>query len=304
MRLIAWLALVAALLAPSLAVARNAAMPPERDPVNAKPSKATAGDLLPAAVAIAIAPRPTLFQPDAEPQTALLAPPSARSQEPEKEQAAFSITPQSEYNSLSTVSRAQSEHGLTMGSNISTLGVGAEIGYRFDDYIGLRFVGNYFAGELALEYADTDYVADINLLSTGIMVDFYPFRNNFRLTGGMLYNGNAVDLELPANDMDFNGVTIPAEQVGPLDGTVRFRRYVPYLGMGFHGNFADGGLEVGVEIGAYFQGMADIELYGSGAFASHPLFQSNVDAEIDKIEGYLELLAAYPVIRLALTYRF
>ena len=304
MRLIAWLALVAALLAPSLAVARNAAMPPERVPVDAKPSKTTAGDRLMAAIPIATVPSLTPAQPEAERRNAPLALQSARSREPEKEQTAFLITPQSEYGGPSTVLEAQPEHGLTMGSNISTLGVGAEVGYRFNDFLGLRLVGNYFTGELALEYADTDYVADVNLLSTGVMVDYYPFRNNFRLSGGIYYNGNAVGLELPAKDMDFNGVTIPAEQVGPLDGSVRFRRYVPYLGVGYHGNFADGGLVVGVDVGAYFQGMADIELNGSGAFAGHPLFQTNVDAEIDKIEGYLELLAAYPVIRLALSYRF
>ncbi len=294
MRLIASAAVLAALLTPELAAARVTADQGEPLPIAGEAAEAEA-DRQPSTAEAATDRAPA--QPAAEGQSDSSAPPPTMAQKPEERQTALTKSPASEFDGFGSASTARSEHGFTMGPNISNLGLGAELGYRFNDHFGLRLVGNYYADELSLETARSEYDADLTMLSAGAVMDIYPFGRSFRLTGGLRFNGNKADL-----DVRPTGGT--GGQEVSLDGYVKFRKYAPYAGMGFQGTFAEGRLAMAADFGVFFQGVPDVHLEGRGPMASHPRFQAEVDREIESIENDLAIVAYYPVIRFSMTYRF
>ncbi len=200
---------------------------------------------------------------------------------------------------------ATPHRGFTLGPNISTLGLGAEIGYRFNDYIGLRAGANYWGEDFSHRYAGIDYDVDLTLLSGGAFVDIYPFRRVFRLTGGVRYNANQIDLSAtPTTNVDIGGMTFTPAEVGTLDAEVDFRDVAPYAGIGFEGSILDGRLVFGADLGVFFQGSPDIDMTTNGLLASDPTFLAELESEVAAIEDDLDVLAFYPVIGFSATFRF
>lgn len=271
----AWLALATLLLVPEMAYGRDAA--------------GLSAPALPA---------------KAEPQESPARNSNTDARETGNSQTAYTPIPESEAGTFNTPVWDSSDSPLTFGTNVSNLGVGAEVGYRLHDFFGVRIAGNYFSDDFSHDYEGVDYEVDYTLMSAGALADFYPFRKYLRVSAGIYYNRNGADLYLPARDMTFNGFQVAAEDVGPMEGSVSFRSYAPYVGLGLQGSFFDGDLVVGADFGVFFQGSPDVELSGNSTFASNPQYQQEVDREIRKIEDDTEILGTYPVLSLSLTYRF
>lgn len=223
----------------------------------------------------------------------------------DSEQTAFTPNPLPDSPGGGWFSKGSPIEGLSLGTNISTLGVGLEAGYRLNDYFGLRLVGSYFLDDLALEFSGVEYDADLTLLSAGAVLDFYPFREVLRLSGGIRYNRNSADVQVtPTHNIHVGGLTLTPEQIGRLDGEVRFRSYAPYAGFGLEGSWFEQRLVVAADFGVFFQGSPDVELEGGGALAGDPRVRAAVAREVDEIEDDLSFLGFYPVVHLSATYRF
>jgi hypothetical protein len=210
-----------------------------------------------------------------------------------------------------SVRRNTQSWGLTLGPNASTLGFGVEIGYRFNDYFGLRIGGNYYTHDgIEVDVTDIDYDADLSLGSAGAVVDIYPFRRTFRVTGGLRYNGNTVDLtSTPTSNVTIGGTPFTPSQVGTLDGDISFSDYAPYVGIGVEETFLQGRLIVGADLGVFFQGEPRVDLKSNGTLANDPFFRTALDLEEEDIEENLKFLnifdpAFYPVIGVSILYRF
>src|SRR5690242_11808539 len=67
------------------------------------------------------------------------------------------------------------EYGV--GLNVSTLGIGAEGGYRFDDHFGVRIGANGFTYSFNKTFDSTPYSVDAHLASGGGLIDYYPFES-------------------------------------------------------------------------------------------------------------------------------
>src|SRR5579864_1886467 len=89
---------------------------------------------------------------------------------------------------------AGSRSGITLGPTISTLGAGAEAGFRAGPYIGLRLDANILSFDYNRTIDGIPYKFGVNLRSGGPLIDVYPFAGGFHLTGGVRINGNGADV--------------------------------------------------------------------------------------------------------------
>jgi hypothetical protein len=194
---------------------------------------------------------------------------------------------------------------ITVGPAISTLGIGGEIGVRFNDYIGLRIAGNAYSTSFDADYGDVRYDIDFNLASVGPMVDIYPFGRILKFTAGFRYNLNNADLSVtPTSNITFGGTTFTPAEVGTVDGEVDLNDFAPYVGLGLEATFIGDTLALGIEGGVLFQGSPSVSLKGNGTLANDPTFNAELRQEENEIEDDLSALAYYPVIRLYATFRF
>ena len=194
---------------------------------------------------------------------------------------------------------------ITVGPSIGTLGIGGDVGVRFNDYVGLRVAGNGFATSFDSSYGDIDYDVDFTLASVGPMVDIYPFGGVLRFTAGFRYNLNSVGLSAtPTSNVTIGGTTFTPAQVGTLDGDIDVNAFSPYVGLGLEATFIGGTLAIGLEGGVLFQGSPSVSLRGNGTLASDPTFNAELRQEEQQIEDDLSILAYYPVAQLYLTFRF
>ena len=201
--------------------------------------------------------------------------------------------------------------GLSIGPNVSTLGLGGEIGYRFNDFIGLRLGANHLTYDFDDTIAGNDYEFGVDLLSGGGVIDVYPFGSGLRFTGGARYNTSNLGFELESGigDVTLGNSTFTRSEVGRLDGDVGFRGIAPYAGLGVEGTFLDGHLLIGFDVGVLFQGDPDVDLSANGTLAGDPTLEAALREEEDDIEDGLQVFGLwdfsfYPVVGLSGAFRF
>lgn len=201
---------------------------------------------------------------------------------------------------------ARLPYGLFVSPTISTLGLGIEGGMRLNETFGLRLGGNWLAFEDDGVEDDIDYEADATLASLGALVDYHPFRGGFRVSGGLRFNFNQADLTGTAtDDVEIGDVTFTAAEVGTLQGDVDFDVLAPYLGIGYGATLLEGAFSIGFDLGVMYQGQADVRLDSEdGLLSGSAVLNDNLAIEEDEIEDDLDAFVLYPVVGLAVTYRF
>jgi len=203
----------------------------------------------------------------------------------------------------SSVSYAQ---GIAVSGRVSTLGLGIEITKSFTETINIRLGGNYFSFSSDGTTDEIDYERDINLRSASISTDWFPFEGGFRMSGGLLFNGNGLNSTAkPAVEFNIGDIAYPSIQVGILTGEMNFREFAPYLGVGW-GNAVGEDKKFGIvfDLGIVFQGSPDVNLSASGLIALDPTFQRDLAEEEKNLEEEYEDFKYYPVISFGVTYRF
>lgn len=194
-----------------------------------------------------------------------------------------------------------------VGIKASTLGAGVEYENQFHDNFGMRLGLNYFKYDSTISVDDIEYDSSVNLQSASAILDWYPSAGSFRLTGGIMLNGNDADIEATPNTPVTIGDNVyTPEMVGTLSSSATFNALAPYAGVGWSsGTGKSGGLSFAFDIGILFQGSPSIEDYhATGSVAGDPAFQDDVDKEVAKLEDDLDSYRFYPVAALTLTYRF
>ncbi len=195
--------------------------------------------------------------------------------------------------------------GFGTGIKVSTLGPGVEIEGRMNDNLGLRANANYLPFSVSVTADDVDYDADFSWKSGGAMVDFYPFSGIFRITGGLFYNGNDVDLSAtPSSNVTVGDSTYTPAQIGSIDGSLDFNTIAPYAGLGWSGGkAASGNWTVSFDVGVLFQGSPSVdELTASGDLAGNAAFIADLEKEKAEIEDEMEPFQYYPVLALTVSY--
>ncbi|WP_207482234.1 porin family protein [Arenibaculum pallidiluteum] len=205
---------------------------------------------------------------------------------------------------------AQDARPATFGPSASTLGLGAEAGFRFNDSFGIRGGANYLSWSTSREIGGIDYDADLRLASGGLVGDYYPLGGGFRISAGLRINGNKADISAvpgPFQTVDLGGTTYTGSEIGRLDGKVDFNRFAPYLGLGYEARLSDA-LSLSFDAGALWQGKPDVSLRATPGAALPPAAAAQLAADVERerrnVEDDLEPFQFFPVVSITAKYRF
>ncbi len=195
---------------------------------------------------------------------------------------------------------------LSLGATGGALGFGPELGWRFNDYLGVRGNVGFLTFAHEEQVNDIDYDGDLDLLSAGGMLDWYPFRNGLRASIGARWNGNQIGLDArPTSPVTIGDTTYTPAQIGQLEGKIEANPIAPTLSVGYGGKLWPG-LTLGVDLGVMYQGAPRVKNMRAtgGLLEFDPIFQADVEAEADRIEDKVDGVQLWPVAQLMLLYRF
>lgn len=197
---------------------------------------------------------------------------------------------------------------IALGAKVGTLGPGPEMTVGIlESYVNIRGGVNYLPLNFNASAGDVDFEVDLNWFSAPVMVDLHPFGNNFRISGGALYNRNRGNLDARLNAVQKLGdhYYTPSE-IGTLSGSVNFKNFGPYLGIGY-GN-AVGGPDTAFnfvfDIGVVFQGRPEIGLSADGTLSHDPVFIADLEQERAKVQDKADKFEFYPVLNFGISYQF
>lgn len=197
--------------------------------------------------------------------------------------------------------------GVGVTGKVGTTGLGADLTVPLiSNWVNLRAGYNWADLRPSLTQGDIKYDADVQLQSVPILLDLHPFHGNFRITGGVYYNLNEVDLSSTVSAGTTIGNTTYGSSV-TLNANVDWStEFAPYFGIGY-GNAADDNLMdlpiaigLSLDIGAFYQGSPDVVLTESSGTVS----AADLAVEAAQIEDDLSDFKFYPVITLGIHIRF
>lgn len=212
----------------------------------------------------------------------------------------------------STMAFSTAAHAVDQSSNVfatlqaGTLGAGLNLGYQFSPYFdiranvnGLSYSGNY-------DLNDVKYEGNVRLLTAGLLADYYPFANGFRLTAGAYYNGNRATATGHATS-DYNGIDLNG--YGYQDASVEYQKFAPYVGLGYQTNDEDSNWMFTADVGVLYQGKAKVNLntrcYNASVCSSlASQINDKTDDQRQDIQDGADKLKFYPVVSFGVGYRF
>lgn len=196
---------------------------------------------------------------------------------------------------------------IALGLKVGTLGPGVELTLGvIEDVLNVRAGGNYLHLKFSGKIKDVDYGVDLNMASVPMLLDYHPFYNNFRITGGVIYNHNRPSLDANLNKIQKIGdhEYTPAE-IGTLTGSVDFRNFAPYIGLGFGNAVApDTSWNFAFDLGIMFQGIPNINLTADGTKSGDPTFRADLAKEEDNVQDEANKFRFYPVLTIGISYQF
>jgi hypothetical protein len=206
---------------------------------------------------------------------------------------------------------------------LSLLGIGGEVAVPLTDNMDIRAGFNGLGYSRDFDKDGVGYTGQVRFRTIEAHYDWFPFRGSFHLSPGMLvYNGNKVTANafVPGGQsFDLDDTTYVSDLSNPMTGTgkIDFRKAAPIVTVGWGSLFPRNGhhWSIPVEIGVAFQGAPRAALnFGGGAcdatgincrdINSDPSFQSNVQAEQDKLNKDMSAFKFYPLISIGFGYKF
>jgi hypothetical protein len=195
---------------------------------------------------------------------------------------------------------------IALGITGGTLGVGPELTVRPIKKLGVRANVTWLGFKLNQGVNDIDYDGDVKFLSVGAMADWYPFGGGLRVSAGVRWNGNDVDLSArPSANVTIGGTTYTPAQIGRLTGLVDANDAAPILTIGWGGRLRSG-FSVGVEAGFLYQGSPKVhDLRARGGLLEGDLgLLTDLQDEAQRIERKMTSYKYLPVLQATLTYHF
>ncbi|MCF6188429.1 MAG: hypothetical protein L3J49_13280 [Desulfobulbaceae bacterium] len=188
-----------------------------------------------------------------------------------------------------------------------TLGIGGEAGIALTDDFVLRGGVNYLKFDFDSTISDIDYTMEPEFKNGSLLLDWHPFSGSFRLTGGLYFNGNEVNVDgtyrrdlLPAEFQQYAGLV-------RVKGTVDFNSIAPYAGLGWNSNHGQKGWGIAFDVGVMFQGSPNVsDLYVEAPINinGQPEVVRFLDEQKKAIEDDLDPFQYYPVASLTVSYNF
>lgn len=216
-----------------------------------------------------------------------------------------------------------------IGIELSSTGLGVDYIYGFSPHLHIRASVNAAKINFDIEGEDNNGVqddelrfqGDLNLFTFGGTIDWYPTSGDFRVSAGLFLNGNNIDsvarCESASGTCEFgdDGEAFDRRQLGDVEADIEFSPVAPYIGIGYGNPLHNAGWGFSADLGLLIQGSADIELRSRGncniavvgvvtPLECNAARDEALEAEERRIEDEVADLRAYPVVNLAVTYRF
>ena len=213
-------------------------------------------------------------------------------------------------SSMSTMSLADTSNGVSIKAG--ALGAGIEYYHGISNNINVRIGMNAFNYDDEIAESRINYDMTLELRTASIIMDYHPFDSSgFRVSAGAFYNGNKASLEaLSVNgEYEFNGDVYRVEDIGTANGDVEFKKFAPYLGVGWaFSPTSTSTWTFNLEAGAFYQDTPEAQLNVSCGTAL-PTMQCeqllvDVRAEQKQLEQDIKEYKWYPVIMVGLQYKF
>jgi hypothetical protein len=196
---------------------------------------------------------------------------------------------------------ARADVGVTLKA--STLGFGGDVTVPLvASNANLRVGYNWFSLDVITTMDEAECEAGIRWQTVPILFDWHPAQDGFRISAGLVINGNKVALSSePTRDYEVTGASY---DILGLNGDITFDDTAWYFGIGC-GNaaLAEGRLRFSCDVGVMFQGTPRAR---ASARAADPAFQSALNAdvqeEVDDLQDDLNTTLFYPIISLGISF--
>jgi hypothetical protein len=195
--------------------------------------------------------------------------------------------------------------GVAVSGRASTLGLGAELTAGLSDRVNVRLGGNIFSYSRSFTQDDNDqFDLDFEFRSASGILDWHPSGGGFRLSGGVIGNGNKASLVARAAGATYEigNNRYNVSDVGALTGTANVGNVAGYAGIGFGNPIADG-KRVGLvlDLGVAFQGSPEVTLSATGPIAGNAAFQADLTREEAEFNDDARQFRYYPVISVGIS---
>ena len=154
--------------------------------------------------------------------------------------------------------------GLSVTPRVSTLGPGLEFKYTFHEKFNGRFVFNQYDRDFSETSSGNKYEGTLELSSYGLIGDWHPLGNGFRLSVGLYSNGNEITAKTADDEFEYDG----NRYTGNASATVDFESTAPYLGLGWSSQKYSG-VSFDFEVGAFFQGAPQLSARGRAEYQNN-----------------------------------
>lgn len=207
---------------------------------------------------------------------------------------------------------AQAEIGMAVTADLGTTGAGFHVVVPMEPTLNGRLGINYLQHDFDKRSGGIQYDAKAKLQTFDVLFDWYVLDNSaFRLTGGVMYNGNEVTGRARPNDnglYQINGRGYSVADVGNLDARIDFQKAAPYLGIGW-GNALTPNKRwnFNADLGAFYQGRAHVNLVSRGCNTNPVIcivLASDVAQEEARLTEELSDHKFFPVLRASVSYSF
>lgn len=192
------------------------------------------------------------------------------------------------------------------GVGAGTLGIGADVGYQFSNWLKFRINANYLPVDVDLDFDDVDYNAEFRNLTAGFLVDLHPFMGDFRISVGAYYRDQNIDLSAtPKGSIEIGNNSYTAAQVGSLKAEIEWDKFAPYVGLGWGmGSGTDMDFSIDFNLGAMYMSGVKVKYWMTGPAASMGTYQDDIRREAESIKDDIDKWKWYPVVSLFLSFRF
>jgi len=203
---------------------------------------------------------------------------------------------------------ADEKKALNTTLRVSTLGLGFDVSSAINSSLSVRFNLNGASYTDSQKDGNNEFEGTLDLLTAGLLVDYYPFENNFRFSTGAYYNGNEfMGTTSPSvgSNVNLNGNSYDMSQIVSLDTKITFDTIAPYFGIGWGNNAKDSGWGFTFDLGAMYHGVGEAKLTANGLNSSlSNQAVSDLLLEEENINDDLEDFQFYPVVSIGVNYSF
>lgn len=212
-----------------------------------------------------------------------------------------------------------------IGVKVGILGAGVEVATPLSYHLNVRAGGNFMNYSDKLTTDGITYNASLRFRSAEASVDWFPRAGGFHISpGALLYNGNQITgaANVPGGStFTLNGTTYTSSTTDPVTGNggVTLNKMAPKLTVGW-GNLVPRGerhFSFPVELGFAYVGdpKVVVNLAGNACYtyegtpycsnvATNSMIQSNLAAQVQKLNKDAADARFFPLLSLGFAYRF